>query len=104
MISSDPDLEMILADIRQDFIESTRDKLELVEDEIEALRSGSDGTERNILEIKRIIHSIKGAGGSFGFPTVTVIAHRLENYISGVPGLNHGIERASPMRPRGPWE
>ncbi|WP_084005598.1 Hpt domain-containing protein [Magnetovibrio blakemorei] len=81
MSSTDPDLEMILADMRQEFIEHTRDKLELVEDEIEALRSGTGDCERNILEIKRIIHSIKGAGGSFGFPTISKVAHGLEDYL-----------------------
>jgi len=79
--SSDPDLEMILADMRQDFIEGARDKLEAVEDEIEGLRFGADGAENHILEIKRIIHSIKGSGGSFGFPTISKIAHGLEDYL-----------------------
>ena len=81
MLSTDPDLEMILADMRQDFIENTRDKLEGLEDEIEALRFGDDSGENNILEIKRVIHSIKGAGGSFGFPTISKVAHGLEDYL-----------------------
>ena len=71
--SSDPDLEMILADMRQDFIEGARDKLEAVEDEIEGLRFASDGAENHLLEIKRIVHSIKGSGGSFGFPTISKV-------------------------------
>lgn len=72
---------MILADIRQDFIDNTRDKLDVVDDEIEALRTGSDQPEQHILEIKRIIHSIKGGGGSFGFPTISKVAHGLEDYL-----------------------
>ena len=81
MASSDPDLQMILADIRQEFIDNTRDKLEDVEDAIEALRAGADHPDNHILEIKRIIHSIKGAGGSFGFPTISKVAHGLEDYL-----------------------
>jgi len=81
MSSSDPDLEMILADMRRDFIEGARDKLDAVEDEIEALRFSADNAENHILEIKRIIHSIKGAGGSFGFPTISKVAHGLEDYL-----------------------
>ena len=77
MGSSDPDLQMILAEMRQDFIDNTRDKLEVVEEEIEAIRTGTGNTEQNILEIKRIIHSINGAGGSFGFPTFSMVAHGL---------------------------
>lgn len=72
---------MILADIRQDFIVNTRDKLDDLEEEIEALRSGSDHAENHILEVKRVIHSIKGAGGSFGFPTISKVAHGLEDYL-----------------------
>lgn len=81
MVSSDPDLQMILADIRQDFIVNTRDKLDDLEEEIEALRNGSDNAENHILEVKRVIHSIKGAGGSFGFPTISKVAHGLEDYL-----------------------
>jgi len=81
MVSIDPDMQMILADVRQDFIDNTRDRLEVVEDEIEALRSGPMNPENHILEIKRIIHSIKGAGGSFGFPTISKVAHGLEDYL-----------------------
>ncbi len=80
MVSTDPDLQMIMADIRQDFIVNTRDKLDDVDDEIEALRQG-DSPEQRILEIKRIVHSIKGAGGSFGFPTISKVAHGLEDYL-----------------------
>lgn len=72
---------MIMADIRQDFIVNTRDKLEVVEEEIEALRNGADDPENHVLEIKRIIHSIKGGGGSFGFPTISKVAHGLEDYL-----------------------
>lgn len=80
-MSTDPDLQMILADIRQDFIDNTRDKLDDLEEEIEALRQGDSSAEQHILEVKRVIHSIKGAGGSFGFPTISKVAHGLEDYL-----------------------
>ncbi|MEG3620266.1 Hpt domain-containing protein [Magnetovibrio sp. PR-2] len=80
-MSTDPDLQMILADIRQDFIDNTRDKLDDLEEEIEALRQGDTSAEQHILEVKRVIHSIKGAGGSFGFPTISKVAHGLEDYL-----------------------
>ena len=81
MALSDPDLQMILADMRQDFIDNTRDMLGDIDEEIEALQSGLDNSEQHILEIKRIIHSIKGAGSAFGFPTVSKVAHGLEDYL-----------------------
>ena len=31
--------------------------------------------------VRREIHTLKGQGSSFGFPSITAIAHRLENYL-----------------------
>ena len=77
----DPDLEMILADMRQEFIEDTSDKLEEIEQSVDMLRSRGGSVENNVMEIKRLMHTIKGGGGSFGFPTVTKIAHAFEDYL-----------------------
>ena len=38
--------------------------------------------------IRREVHGLKGMGGSFGFPSITVIAHRLENYMVDLETLN----------------
>lgn len=77
----DPDLEMILADMRQEFIEETGDKLEEIEQVVGQIRSRSGAHENNIMEIKRLMHTIKGGGGSFGFPTVSKVAHAFEDYL-----------------------
>lgn len=77
----DPDLEMILADMRQEFIEDTSDKLEEIEQAAKQLSAGSGRIENNIMEIKRLMHTIKGGGGSFGFPSVSKIAHAFEDYL-----------------------
>ena len=80
-MSYDPDLEMILADMREEFIVDTSDQLDTVEKSVELLNQGSGRNDIHILEIKRLIHSIKGSGGSFGFPTISKIAHSMEDYI-----------------------
>jgi CheY-like chemotaxis protein/HPt (histidine-containing phosphotransfer) domain-containing protein len=77
----DPDLQMILADMRQDFIEDTGDKLEEIEQVAVRLRQGIGQLDNNVMEIKRLMHTIKGGGGSFGFPTVSKIAHAFEDYL-----------------------
>ncbi|MBF0248615.1 MAG: Hpt domain-containing protein [Alphaproteobacteria bacterium] len=77
----DPDLEMILADMRQEFIEETRDKIEEIDEAIERIRNRSGALENHILDVKRLMHSIKGGGGSFGFPTISKIAHGFEDYL-----------------------
>lgn len=80
-MDNDPDLEMILADMRQEFIENAGDRLDEVEEAIARMLANKGRTEYELLEVKRHIHSIKGMGGSFGFPSVTIWAHALEDYI-----------------------
>lgn len=81
MSETDPDLEMILADMRQEFIVETSDKLEELESIIGQVRDRTGNVDNNIMEIKRLMHTIKGGGGSFGFPTVSKIAHAFEDYL-----------------------
>ncbi len=87
MLDNDPDLEMILADMRQEFIESSEDRLDEVEEAISRLLSNKGKPEYEMLEIKRHVHSIKGMGGSFGFSSVTLWAHALEDYMETVKDI-----------------
>lgn len=77
----DPDLEMILADMRQGFIEDTQDKIGEIEAVIGDIRQRNGAFENNLMEVKRLMHTIKGGGGSFGFPTISKIAHGFEDYL-----------------------
>lgn len=86
----DPDLEMILADMRQEFIDDTGDKLREVEEAVARLRGGTGKVDNNIMEIKRLMHTIKGGGGSFGFPTVSKVAHAFEDYLE-TTGDTHNV-------------
>jgi CheY-like chemotaxis protein len=71
----------MLADLNQQFLETAAEKL----DRLEVLIDKRDpAVTAPMDEIYRLAHNLKGAGGSFGFPLVTVIAHRLEDYITGV--------------------
>ena len=81
MQEEDPDLEMILADMRQEFIVETTDRLEEVERAVDAIKNRTGNVDNNIMEIKRLMHTIKGGGGSFGFPTVSKLAHAFEDYL-----------------------
>jgi len=83
-IDTDPDLEMILADMRQEFIEASEDRLDEVEQAIARLLSDKGRPENDHLEIKRHIHTLKGTGGSFGFSAVTIWAHALEDYLETI--------------------
>jgi len=77
----DAELEMILADMRQEFIESCEDRLDEVEDALMRGISGKGRIADSILDVKRNVHSVKGLGSSFGFNSVSLLAHSTEDYI-----------------------
>ena len=78
---ADAELDMILADMRQEFIESCEDRLDNVEETLALGISGHRKIEDVILDVKRNIHSVKGLGTSFGFSSVSLLAHASEDYI-----------------------
>lgn len=51
-------------------------------------RDASPPGSAALLAILRDAHNIKGTAGSFGFPTVSVIAHRLEDYIDATETIS----------------
>jgi len=86
-VDSDPDLEMILADMRQEFIESAEDRLDEVEAAVARMLANKGRVEYEQLEVKRHIHTLKGVGSSYGFPAITVWSHALEDYLETIKEL-----------------
>ena len=80
-MADDPDLAMILEDMKSEFIEGTNDRLDEADRAIANLLAGRGDWNNNLLDVKRIVHSIKGGGKTFGFPTISMIAHGLEDYL-----------------------
>lgn len=72
--------------MRDEFLADTADKLEDVNEYIQAIADQSGRFEDTMLSIRRITHSIKGNAGSFGLPTVSRIAHTFEDYIDVMRG------------------
>lgn len=77
----DPDLDMIIASMRDDFIADAMDKLEEIDTALDAIDDDVGKYENHLLDVKRITHSIKGLGGSFGFTSISRIAHALEDFL-----------------------
>lgn len=79
--------DAILLQLSQDFLESCEDSLDVVDTAITRLIDGDgegDGGgvwDDDFAELLRQVHSVKGSGGTFGFPAITLIAHSLEDYI-----------------------
>ena len=65
-----------------EFIETSLDKFEDIESLLLRLESGDEIGADRLAEFKRVIHSIKGQGTTFGFPLITRIAHLLEDYLA----------------------
>ena len=80
-MSDDVDYQMMLEALASDFLDECSDKLANVETYLQYLEQKTGNTSENIMIIKRDIHSIKGAGTPFGFPTISKLCHGLENYI-----------------------
>ena len=75
------DADRFVTQLRREFIDNTRDRLTIVDDLITRLMDGGSGFDDALMKLQRHVHSIKGMGGTFDFPTVTTIAHRLEDYM-----------------------
>jgi len=86
--------DAIVASLKQDFIEDTVDRIDRIETIIDRVASGMDGAGAGIAELRREAHTVKGLAGSFGFPLVGAIAHRLEDYIADMTEIDD-LEAAS---------
>lgn len=75
--------------LKQDFLDDCSDKLEAMSNGFEDLANGPENQEDIIVRIRRDAHSLKGMGSSFGFPAVTVVAHRMEDFMSGRTTINN---------------
>lgn len=68
--------------LQAEFQDQGNDGLDRMEAAIDGtLRQGGSVTDA-LAQIRRETHTLKGLGGSFGFPLITAITHRLEDYLS----------------------
>lgn len=65
-------------------------------------------TDGDLSAFRRLAHSLKGLGGSFGYPALSQIAHRLESYVGEMTSwtdtspsaLQHFLDRMAEMLER----
>ena len=67
--------------LKQEYIENSDDSLNHIDQLIKQLQDGNGDWNETFLDLQRAVHTIKGSAGSYGFPTVSIIAHALEDYI-----------------------
>jgi chemotaxis protein histidine kinase CheA len=86
--------DAVVAGLKQDFIEDTIDRIDRIETTIDRVAGGMDDASAGIAELRREAHTVKGLAGSFGFPLVGAIAHRLEDYLADLEKIDD-LEAAS---------
>lgn len=83
-INSDA-FQQILQQLRNTFLEDMQEKLDRLDQLLVAMEeTGVDRESFN--EFYRIIHSLKGSGGTFGLHIVTTICHQLEDQLNTTDG------------------
>lgn len=85
MSSPQQNHDQILAELRQEFLDEARERIDSMQ---ASLGTTNDDKSDVLIAIRREAHNLKGMGGSFGFPIIGLIAHRLEDYISGLGTLD----------------
>ncbi|HYD31820.1 MAG TPA: Hpt domain-containing protein [Azospirillaceae bacterium] len=84
--AENPTAEEFLSEFTALFLEDSRQKVELLESLVIDLEHIGKCGER-YFDFMRTVHSLKGTAPTFGFPTVGMIAHRLEDYMNNISAL-----------------
>lgn len=87
MNNGNVDTDAIFANLRGEFLTDCVDYLERANKAIEGMAAEDGGTEEYLEKIQRHVHSIKGMGGSFGFPSISRVAHALEDFMEAHPNI-----------------
>lgn len=91
MVENIPDMEAILAQMKEGFLETAHEKLDRMEEILQMFASKEGGNDDLQEEFLRDVHSLKGLGGTFQMPLVTKICHALEEYLEGETELSGSI-------------
>lgn len=74
--------------LRMEFVDDARDRLEQMNttlaDRVKGLRSDAE----TVGVLRLAANNFRGMGTSFGYPTVSLVAHRMEDYLSGLKRLD----------------
>lgn len=82
------DFEAALERLRDEFIDGCIEKLDFIDVAIDDFIKHGDRSGETFLDVQREIHSIKGSAGTYGFSSISIIAHRLEDYVESTGQLS----------------
>lgn len=87
------DDQRILEQLRSEFLLEGQETIAGIEELLSDLEAGVGDPKTAMLEIRRKCHNLKGQGASFGFPAISVIAHRMEDYLAGCDNFSAGVSK-----------
>lgn len=82
----DDDQGRILQQLSEEFLEETAERLGRLWAIYETARQRNSDSREKQNEFLREIHTLKGHGSAFGYPSLTVCAHHIEDRISSLIG------------------
>lgn len=85
---AEADMDELLEQLKSEFSDYMSDRLAALYGALDALKAGQSTGSDTLREIRREIHSLKGAGSTFGYPIVSLIAQRMETYVSDLKDLD----------------
>jgi len=79
-----PDGLAIQRKLRQEFLDDAAERLRDMNGYVETARQKSSARKDSLAAFRRDLHTLKGQGGSFGFPSISEISHQFEDFLSQV--------------------
>ncbi len=76
------DFEKHLERLHQEFIDSANDSIGQLDEMLDRAAKRGEISPLEMVDLARVVHSLKGSGSTFGFTNLTILAHRCEDYIS----------------------
>ena len=73
--------------LRVEFLDDARDRLQRMYDALDRMAAKKLADTEVISTLRMDVHNLKGSGSPFGFPAVSLVAHRMEDYLSGLAHL-----------------
>jgi chemotaxis protein histidine kinase CheA len=80
VVGTGSDISNVLQKLKEKYLSELPTKIDDME-EIALRMDDPDGFVANSPELYRLAHSLKGSAGSYGFPDLTAICHRVEDYL-----------------------
>ncbi|NQV56397.1 MAG: Hpt domain-containing protein [Rhodospirillales bacterium] len=83
--------EKVIASLAGDYVDWAKDDVKKIEAVFQLLKTGKGDAGENLNDVFQIAHDIKGQGGSFDFPLMTVIASHLCRFIENLDGKTNKV-------------